>query len=323
MRMSKQRGYSLLMSVICFIVISFGMLMPVNAAKYSCDACGVDHDTDIVTVFVVEMANMSSNINFFKEDPGSGIGLTALLEFDTSNNTIFKSLWHGASGMISVKVIFEALIPIASVLATVYFLLELSEKVLSEQFSAEQLIVAFIRLGLALLVILNGFQIMTLISEFCTFVFTTLQKATNVVPANGGICFFNSIKDMNVFEKAGYLLSLLFSYIFMLGAWLLILVTAWKRVFEIVVYAMFFPIGISDVVRGGLQSTGVRYMKTMAAKFLQGAVCLAIIVGYNLVSSMALTSGTAAGSVGTILLALTVMTLMMQSGNIASSIIGA
>ena len=59
---------------------------------------------------------------------------------------------------------------------------------------------------------------------------------------------------MNMFEKAGYLLSLLFSYLFMLIAWIIILVTAWKRVFEIIVYAMFFPIGISYVVRGGLDS---------------------------------------------------------------------
>lgn len=321
--MSKQKSFSLFLSVICFIVISFGMIMPVSAATYKCEACNKNHDTDALTVFVIEMANMSSSIDFFKDDPGSGIGMTELLQFDTTNNTIFKSLWHGTAGMISVKTIFEALIPVASILATVYFLLELSERVFSEQFNAEQLTVAFIRLGLGLLIILNGFQIITLISEFCTYVFVTLQKATNVIPANGSVCFFDSINDMNIFEKAGFLLSLLFSYIFMLGAWILILVTAWKRVFEIVVYAMFFPVGISDVVRGGLQSSGVRYMKTMAAKFLQGAVCLAIIVGYNLVSSMALTSGTAAGSVGTILLALTVMTLMMQSGNIASSIIGA
>jgi hypothetical protein len=128
---------------------------------------------------------------------------------------------------------------------------------------------------------------------------------------------------MSLFEKAGCILSVLISYLFMLIAWIMILATAWKRIFDIIVYAMFFPIGISDVVRGGLDSSGVSYMKKMAAKFLQGTIVLTIIIAYNLVSSLALSTGSGAGNFGSVILALTVMTLMLQSESIASAIVGA
>ena len=64
-------------------------------------------------------------------------------------------------------------------------------------------------------------------------------------------------------------------------------------------------------------------MKKMAAKFLQGTIALAIIVAYNLVSAMALSTGSASGSFGVIILALTVMTLMLQTEGIATAIVGA
>ena len=153
--MSKQKSFSLFLSIICFIVISFGMIMPVSAATYWCDACGENHNTDGMSLFVIEMADQATNINFFKEDPGSGIGLTALLRFDIDNNDVFKSLWYGNGTTISVQAIFDAVTPIASVLTVIYLLLEISERVFSEQYSAEQLIISFIRWGLVLLIILN------------------------------------------------------------------------------------------------------------------------------------------------------------------------
>ena len=320
--MSKQKIHSIFLTILCFLAISFGMMTPVHAAKYYCGACKTDHEVNFLKAAVLEIADTAGNADFFKDDPGTGFKMTELLAFDIENNEIFNKLWYGNGGTLSVSKVSEAVTPIAVLLAVVYFLLELSEKVFSEQFSAEQLIVAFIRLGLVVLIVTNGFYFLTIISEMCTAVFTALNNAIGVInPASR--CFLTAIDELNLFEMVAYMLSLLFTYIFMLGAKLLILVTAWKRAFELVVYSMFFPIGIADTVRGGLQSSGVRFMKTMAAKFLQGAVCLAIIIGYNLTSSLALTSGTAAGAIGTVILALTVMTLMLQSGNIASTIVGA
>lgn len=320
--MGKQKLQSLFLTLVCFLAISFGMIMPVHAVKYHCEACNTDHDVSGIKAAVLEIAEGAGNMNFFKDDPGTGFGLTELLAFDIEGNAIFNQLWYGSGNRISVKTIAEAVTPVAVILATVYFLLELSEKVFSEQFTAEQMIVAIIRLGLVILVVTNAFYFLTGITKLCTFAFQTLNNAIGTISPATGRCYLTAVEELDIFGIVAYLLSLVLTYLFMIGARILILVTAWKRTFELVVYSMFFPVGVSDVVRSGLQSSGVRYMKTVAAKYLQGTVCLAIIVGYNLTSSLALTSGTAAGAIGTVVLSLTVMTLMLQSGNIASTIVG-
>lgn len=319
--MNKLKIPIFLIIIISFFAVSFLMSTPVHA-DYYCENCAANHACDGITEIVTKFANESCSINFFREDEGTGLSLTEILKFDVNTNTTFNKMWFGTDGVNSVRTIFDALLPIASILAVIFFLLELSERVFSEQFNAEQLALLFVRLGLALLVISNGFDILTVINSICAEVFRIVQEMSEIVANSNALCLFDTVKDMNMFEKAGYVLSLLFSYLFMLIAWVIILVTAWKRVFEIVIYAMFFPIGISDVVRGGLDSSGVSYMKKMAAKFLQGTIALAIIIGYNLVSALALSSGSASGSFGAVILALTVMTLMLQTESIASAIIG-
>jgi hypothetical protein len=127
---------------------------------------------------------------------------------------------------------------------------------------------------------------------------------------------------MNIVEQIGFLFGIWFNYLFLLVVMLMISISTWRRIFDLVIYSMFFPIGISDIVKGGLQSSGVRFIKLIAAKFLQGAVILAIIVAYNLVSGMILSSGSAAGGFGLIIVSLTVMTLTMNSGNLANSLLG-
>jgi hypothetical protein len=301
------------------------MATPVHAGSYYCDICGESHDygSDIATPIVTEFMQDAKNVNFFRNDEGTGLSLTELLEFDVEENDIFNSMWYGDDGVTSVKTIFDALVPVASVLAVIFFLLEIGEKVFSEHFNAEQLVLSFVRLGLALLVIMNGFDILTAINTLCSNIFETVKDSASITTTTGATCFFESASAMSLFEKAGCILSVLISYLFMLIAWIMILATAWKRIFDIIVYAMFFPIGISDVVRGGLDSSGVSYMKKMAAKFLQGTIVLTIIIAYNLVSSLALSTGSGAGNFGSVILALTVMTLMLQSESIASAIVGA
>lgn len=317
-----------IIALIIFTIISFLSSSSVFA-DYNCDICkdengaSVEHKCDGITQTVTEFANESCNLNFFRDDEGTDLSLTQILRFDTTGNDTFKKMWYGEGNSLSVKKIFDALIPIASILAVIFFLLEIGDRVFMEQFNAEQLALMFVRLGLSLLVISNGFEILTAVSQLCTGVFDIIQNASNIISDNYGTCLFETVNEMDIFQKAGYMLSLLFSYLFMLIAWVVILATAWKRVFEIIVYAMFFPIGISDVVRGGLESSGVSYIKKMGAKFLQGSIALAIIIAYNLVSALALSSGATGGSLGAVILALTVMTLMLQTDAIASAIVGA
>ena len=198
--MSKQRLLPLFLAFICFLVMSFGMIMPVHAAKYECEACGVEHQVDGVKAAVLKISDTAGSINFFQKDPGSGLGLTELLKFDVNGNDIFRSLWYGSGNKISVQAMSQAVTPIAVLLAVVYFLLELSERVLSEQFSTDQMIVALIRLGVVILIVTNAFYFLTIITEFCTEVYKLLQKATGAITPSAGRCYLSSINELNIAE---------------------------------------------------------------------------------------------------------------------------
>lgn len=321
--MNKRLKMIILSILICFIIIPMSTIQVVNAGDtVYCPACKDNHKVEGIEGFVVEMAYDATTINFFSDDEGSGLGMSEMLKFDTTTNKIFKALWHGEGDKISVKKVNELMMPVATVIALVFFFLELSEKIFSDSFNAEQLVLSFVRLGLVLLIAGNAFEILTLVSETCTLVFKVLFEALSAIEEGAGSCQWSVVKEMNIIEQIGFLFGIWFNYLFLLLVMLMISISTWRRVFDLVIYSMFFPVGISDIVKGGLQSSGVRFIKVIAAKFLQGAVVLTIMVSYNLISGLLLTSGIGAGSFGLIILSLTVMTLTMNSGNLANSLLG-
>lgn len=303
-----------------FIFVSLFNTSIVYAA-YECEACNTTHDVTGIEGIALTFADATTNINFFKDSPSDGFSLTALLEFDVKGNQTFKNLWEGnGKDMVSVKTTVDAVMPVGLVLALVYFALDLSQKVFHHQFNLEQFFASLMRLALATFIMLNAFEILTLVSQLSTVIFREIKASPQ--PKDGNTCLLDFVKDMGIFEQVGYILSMLLSYLIILISWLIILVTAWKRIFNIVVYALFFPIGIADIVKDGVDSTGFGYIKKIFAKFLQASIALAIIKAYNIIATILLSSGSMAGAAGTIIISLTVMTLMLQTESMASTLLG-
>lgn len=303
----------------CFILIP-SFVMPVYA-DYTCKVCNKEHECNGVEKLIIEITEGAATLDFLKEDEGTNLSLVEILKFDTSGNKVFNALWNGSGGTTSVKSVVDGLIPAGVIIATVFFLLEVGERVFTANYTAEQLALSFVRYGLVLLIATNVFTIITLVNQLATLVFDLLYKQaqTNAVK---GVCCYNIVADLNVFELVGHVLGVLFNYVIVLLCRILITMTAWKRAFEIIVYSMFAPVGIADIVRGGLDSSGVRYLKKVGAKFLQGGVCLAIIIGYNIIVPVILKNPSGSSGIITLILALSVTTLMFQADSISSSIVG-
>ena len=317
-----KRTLALFALIMCLVSLLFTTKVYADVTFY-CPYCGTNHTVESgFQKFVIEACNKIDNNDIIGkkgDSESTGIDIEDVMKFDTTNNAVFSALWYGGSGNSGVKSLFDALVPIGLVLAVVFWFIELGEKVTTAQFNAEQLALMFVRLALGLIVVSMGFEIITLINKIGSRILDLVSSSMDAVT---NICSYEEVIKANMIENVGKILirfpSTLVLYLCKLIAYIIV----WKRTLEIVVYAIFFPIGIADSVKGGIQSSSVRYMKRMLAKFVQGAVMYGMFLAFNLVKSFALTAGTFAGAFGSILLSLTLVTLLFQSESISNTIVG-
>ena len=185
----------------------------------------------------------------------------------------------GSENIISViKEITEAtgelMIPIASVFVCIYFLMDLMDKLTSERFNAEVLIKMLMKLLAAVAIVSNAsewaIKIMTFGADFSLAV---IGQIGNDVSFNLG----QFVDDLGFWQSIGMYGLMLFPWIVSSILKIALYMICYGRTIEMGVRSAFAPIGCADLMTGGANSNGMRYLKGLFAIALQGAIMIGVV----------------------------------------------
>lgn len=248
---------------------------------FQCPICGYIHD----------MANISS-INKTAYDmeciiKGGGTvdgNLETILKFDVTDastefGSSFVSLWNRGRNF------YDSLSKIGELLCVVYGLIELMEKVQLSQLDGEQIFKSFIKIFIGIIVIRSGFEIITAGMAFATGVFDTLQGGSASPNSAVTKCPYVELSNSWFLNGIGKIAGSIMPWIVMQIATLLMQLIVWARLLDLMVRVVFAPIGMADIMYGGMNSNGMKYLKKMVSASIQGAVLLAILISYGTIIS--------------------------------------
>lgn len=178
----------------------------------------------------------------------------------------------------------DVLLPIASVLVSIYFIMALADKVSSDNFSTDQFISLCIKLVISIAVINNATELAKIIAEF----------GTKFTEAIGDIANVASTTELTeAFQEAGFIETIVMVIIAIIPALfamiirLILYFMIFGYVLEIEVRSALAPLGFADFVIGGANSNGMRYLKKLIALGIQGGlIVIALSAGTALMSGI-------------------------------------
>lgn len=252
-----------------------------------------------------------------KEDPtkvDETLNVKSVLRFDVNSGT-FATLWNLA------EVLYNVMIPIGIILASVYVFIELGDKVASDNATPETIVRAFLKIVLATFFIENGFLVCTFIATAATAVFDEIAK-TNVIDATG--CLYADFPNKDFVKGMAKMSDLFLPWLIMLFTKFIISIMCWARVLDITVKIILAPIGMSDITVTGTKGSGWGFFKKLAGSALQGAIMIAIVKSYavvlQVIGEMTAMSGVPKFSI-VILCAVVTLVAIIKSQGYASEII--
>ena len=211
-------------------------------------------------------------------------------------------------------------------LVIIYILLDMIDKSTSDTITPEYFVKDMIKMLVGIIAIDNGWEIVTFGMQFSSAVFDKFAVPdTSASGFNERNCLYHTIVDRNWIWSLGDIFQIAFPWLILMAAKLLISTICWVRVIEIIVRAMFAPIGMADIIQEGTKGKGFGYFKKFTASVLQGAVLIGIVKSYSIINSALLVDA------GTnffmrmgimIILAVAVVMISFKSSSIATDIVG-
>ena len=186
-----------------------------------------------------------------------------------------------------IKNISDVSIPIAAVILCMYLVMEVMEKVTDGNFTTEQFLKILIKLAFGQFLITNAtafvLQFMNVGVAFMNSVTTEALSVPMVVATID--------EDMGFLETIGMLLLMLLPAVVGFFLSLAVQIMGYVRNLEMIIRAMFAPIGVADVMHGGANSHGMRYLKDCLAIALQGAIMIGVVIAASAIMSSVLQAG--------------------------------
>lgn len=213
-----------------------------------------------------------------------------------AGGTNYKSVWN------TVKTVYDAIKVTGILLLTLFWLTDLLDKVQSDSFTLEHFVRASIKLIVGFMLMNNG---LTIVQGLVTFSNEIFSKISDVSLAQGGsanVTILNEIwedciyytehKFMGSFAMIGWYLKLIIPSIMMLLIKIVLYVILYSRIIELAARMVFAPIGMANIYNGGMNSSGIRYLKKIAAVALTGCVILVSLYAYNTLVGIVNSNGT-------------------------------
>lgn len=180
---------------------------------------------------------------------------------------------------------------IAYGLVLVHFLLQLSDSATSESFTIEHFLKHLAKTIISILIInITGTVFQYLFNfgnNIAGYVGTTV---TSKVAIDGNLR--KTVDEAGTWERICLLVAAMFPGLLGYIVGLAIKVLASTRIIECTVRFIFAPVAVSNIINGGVNSHGVRYMKKFIVVAAQGAVILAAfyfgskLIGYSTMSKL-------------------------------------
>ena len=194
-----------------------------------------------------------------------------------ATDTAIKFLTISSSDFTIAETVYEYVLPIGLVLVVLYFLIDLMEKSTSEHFTAEQFAKMLIKLVIAELLVQNGSKIIVV---FCNISNSLINQINAIAVSSSTLADQMGVADMNSFNSS---IVILCNIVMAILPWalsiiinILIIVICFSRKLELVVRCTMAPIGMSDLIAGGMNSRGMRYLKKIIAVLFQGVFIVVI-----------------------------------------------
>lgn len=178
-----------------------------------------------------------------------------------------------SAALESIKIISEIAQPIAAVILCFYLVLEIFEKMTDGNFTIEQFLKILVKLAFGQFLITNStafvLQFMNVGVSFMNRIAANIStEMPNVIP---------NVSELGLIDTVILLFALAIpafvGFIIQIGLKIL----GYTRNLEMILRAMFAPIGVADVMHGGVNSHGIRYLKDCLAVALQGAIMMGIL----------------------------------------------
>lgn len=228
-----------------------------------------------------------------------------------------------------ITAIADVMKPIGSVMVCIYFLMALMDKVTAESFTTDHFIKLLIKLVFSIVVLDNIANWSLLIMQFGT-------TFTAAVAGAADLTEIRSLNAESIVEQLGFM-QMAFTIAMMLIPWaatLLVRVAiyflTYGRAIEIGVRAAFSPLGCADLINGGANSNGFRYIKKMLAISVQGGIMLIVVIfACNLVNSMLMDTVSSINPLDLVFIGkylgclMSMVGMMAASKTIANDVIGA
>lgn len=300
-----------------------------NPKNHTCEICGKTHDisSDALSGLqkrVYEMNNVVYAGKLIDTEPGKNgdTNIIDALAFDISKGS-FSDLWNAARGY------YDAIKVVGVMLATIYSLIETLAHIKHNETTAEYFMKEIMKWSIAVIVVIEGFNIATALINLSSGIFYAVGNATTGTVANKANCIYGSFNTDpdNIFDEIsgvflciGQIAGLLTPWLMLQACKVIISIVCWARVLEIVVRVIFAPIGIADLFVYGTNSNGVSYLRKIMATAIQGAIILGMVVAYSIIIiNMKVSTGE---WLAPVILAITLLTSLGSAKSIASDICG-
>lgn len=319
--------------IICFLISTF-MFSPIivcdaaeDLTKTPCKFCpaGTTHDLTQLSGFektVWEMNDLVYAAELVEENPDNGsTSLFDALKFDVSSGS-FADLWQDA------ETYYNNLVFVGVGLAMVYSLMETLSHLSKDTLTPEYFVKEFMKLCFAILMITNGFDIITALLDLSTGVTLIFYDSYATGTGNPSNCLWSSFTSSESFwdwitgpfSTLGTMLGLLIPWLIMTIAKIVVATVCWSRILEIITRVIIAPIGMADLFVYGANSNAVKYLKKMLVAAVQGAVILAMLLAYRIITTNA---GSGAGQwIAAVMMAIVLLTSINGAKSIASDVCG-
>jgi hypothetical protein len=322
--------FVLIFAIIITIFSSFTLIASAGqdeAELISCTCGNVHSSSDLPsgalarTAYIIRCTVETGNLFAITGDV-SNFDMESVLTFDISSN--FNGMWELA------ETGYRSLIIVGQILASIFFVINLSDKVFSEQFNGEKFFLELAKFFMTLIILSEfGLTIITYGIDFVGVVFTKLIALnTNPFTATSSAtdCMADKIKQLDNFDCLFEIITNILPYIAMLIAQFCVKLFAWKRILEILVRVICAPIGMADPISGGVNSSGIRYFKKLMALILQGPLIYAVSIAYavlkDVVSAMAQKGDISFSWIITVLLMAVAVTLIQKTDSLSKELVG-
>jgi len=163
------------------------------------------------------------------------------------------------------------ILPVASVLVCIYFVIELMDKLTHENFSTDQFIVLMIKLVFSILIVENAAEIASYIMSFGE-VFTS-----GIATSSAADIQASTVEKFGFFEAIVAFVLMIIPFLFSLIIQLIMYFFVFGYALEVNVRSIMAPIGFADLISGGSNSNGMRYLKKLLALSIQGGLMILIL----------------------------------------------